>query len=730
MWCLCSGADCNRFQFECVNKEEPSLAECIAVYDRCNGIAQCRDESDERQCNDQQQSLQQSDVYRQPGEKPAVDQEMIDVHRTQSVLNNSTNSAQGRVVSAALNDRKTFQAETGDGAGVYDRDNYGSQPVSQTSYNLMGGSRLSPKNGYGHSFAGQGRDTGKLTEQSDNSESRNAQGFRKPVLQAEKYPVYQSRPSDQLGQKIGESEDSTQVGRTVGQSFERGRSQTDGLFLSEQPVKDMDSFMSKQKAKTVDQSREKQGQRELTNTKFASARGSIGLETDLSSVNYEDSHGNEPLTDVDRLKAARTAKLGGETVSDGQPNSDERYQLKGLPSTMVSTKTDDVAGSVGMLSHGDYAVSGGKNEKQTGRFVDKNSVDDPLATTDDGESHHFGILHHDNLNSRFSEKHLDYNKDIKHVSSDSVSDAALSSDLQYGKLRGTSVTETLAGSKFANAKMRTSESKPSDDLMESSKSVVHNADQNQWAGGDKYQQTGSPDYGSDRFRPYVDVESKSSREKDNLKSSKLHGADMPSRSELSDSVLKPHIRPLHQAQVEDPSAYVGQDKEIEHYQDNGDLLLRGKPGRFRQLDRNDRPVDLSLDRYSANLAAGGDRSGQLYNYGGHYNDEDTVGNRFIDGQTDPASPYDGVHLPGDGTGQPVSRGQFYGYGHDAYGDNAYNSEDYYYGMMARPSSHGYGHAMGSVPDYDYYSATDGGTGSLMFTSNCMQIVGLLLMICE
>ena len=52
-----SGADCNRFQFECSNKDRLSLSECIAVYDRCNAISQCRDESDELLCSDRVSSV-------------------------------------------------------------------------------------------------------------------------------------------------------------------------------------------------------------------------------------------------------------------------------------------------------------------------------------------------------------------------------------------------------------------------------------------------------------------------------------------------------------------------------------------------------------------------------------------------------------------------------------------------------------------------------------------------
>jgi hypothetical protein len=43
--------DCSRYEFECVNKDNPELSECIAVYYHCDGIAQCRDGSDELNCN-------------------------------------------------------------------------------------------------------------------------------------------------------------------------------------------------------------------------------------------------------------------------------------------------------------------------------------------------------------------------------------------------------------------------------------------------------------------------------------------------------------------------------------------------------------------------------------------------------------------------------------------------------------------------------------------------------
>lgn len=43
--------DCNQeLEFECNNKGNPLFSECIAVYDYCDGIAQCSDGSDESSC--------------------------------------------------------------------------------------------------------------------------------------------------------------------------------------------------------------------------------------------------------------------------------------------------------------------------------------------------------------------------------------------------------------------------------------------------------------------------------------------------------------------------------------------------------------------------------------------------------------------------------------------------------------------------------------------------------
>lgn len=54
-----AGQDCNRYQFECHNVDDPTLSECIAIYDACDGIDQCSDGSDEAtaSCLSQQGSL-------------------------------------------------------------------------------------------------------------------------------------------------------------------------------------------------------------------------------------------------------------------------------------------------------------------------------------------------------------------------------------------------------------------------------------------------------------------------------------------------------------------------------------------------------------------------------------------------------------------------------------------------------------------------------------------------
>jgi len=51
---MCTGQNCNRYQFECRNIDRPMLAECIAVYDKCDGVVQCSDGSDELSCPSKQ----------------------------------------------------------------------------------------------------------------------------------------------------------------------------------------------------------------------------------------------------------------------------------------------------------------------------------------------------------------------------------------------------------------------------------------------------------------------------------------------------------------------------------------------------------------------------------------------------------------------------------------------------------------------------------------------------
>jgi len=47
-----AGQDCSRYQYECHNIDRPTLSECIAVYDACDGVVQCTDGSDEMSCSD------------------------------------------------------------------------------------------------------------------------------------------------------------------------------------------------------------------------------------------------------------------------------------------------------------------------------------------------------------------------------------------------------------------------------------------------------------------------------------------------------------------------------------------------------------------------------------------------------------------------------------------------------------------------------------------------------
>ena len=46
------GKDCSRFQFECANEGQPLIyPQCIAIYDKCDGIIHCKDNSDELNCD-------------------------------------------------------------------------------------------------------------------------------------------------------------------------------------------------------------------------------------------------------------------------------------------------------------------------------------------------------------------------------------------------------------------------------------------------------------------------------------------------------------------------------------------------------------------------------------------------------------------------------------------------------------------------------------------------------
>lgn len=65
--------DCNQeLEFECSNKGSPLFSECIAVYDYCDGIAQCSDGSDESSCLENSKHKAADPDIRVNGDRQAV----------------------------------------------------------------------------------------------------------------------------------------------------------------------------------------------------------------------------------------------------------------------------------------------------------------------------------------------------------------------------------------------------------------------------------------------------------------------------------------------------------------------------------------------------------------------------------------------------------------------------------------------------------------------------------
>ena len=47
-----AGKDCSKFEFECRNTGQPlAYPQCVAIYNKCDGISLCKDSSDEADCD-------------------------------------------------------------------------------------------------------------------------------------------------------------------------------------------------------------------------------------------------------------------------------------------------------------------------------------------------------------------------------------------------------------------------------------------------------------------------------------------------------------------------------------------------------------------------------------------------------------------------------------------------------------------------------------------------------
>jgi len=703
-----SGANCNRFQFECVNKEDPSLAECVAVYDRCNGIAQCRDESDELLCSEEQRSIHsaESEKPRSNSDQEVRQYEKLDGQRVLPMFVNSTSTSLTKSSSVVRNDQNRFQFDSGEVAGLPSRGNSKNQVLSKTADRSNGNSELSAKNTEERILLGkQDADGNKLDQQADVNADRfegTDRFVKSSTLHDDAYPGYSIRKNGRFSHNMPErGEVLSDRNNLSGPNIAEGGSKADEFVGSDQTP----NRAFKANANTLEDSREKQ---DVAGSRFASTRGKQRLGTEDLSTGRVDSHSLNKPDNMQKLKTDDSAE-------NLKSKIDSRYRIKGLPVDTNMAKMGSKAENGEALTSRDYLGNSGKTFKSTERYRNKSAMDEPSSSEED-ERHHLSLLNHQIPNGHLLEQYSSHSKEQKYGSLE-PEPVLSSSDSQYENLRGrSSVPDSASSSKFVNPKMRTYENKHADELPDDLKSSIRGgSSQSQWLEDDKLQNTGSPELHSDQYRSYVDMEAKPSRDKDNVKAAKLHDADLPVQTDLSETVLRNRVRPLRPLRIQDTRIDDRLDKESDQYQDHGELTLRGKAGgRYQPLDQNERSSDPSLDRYSANIVAGSnDRAGQMYGYGGRYNDADTISDRYIDGPVDSAMPYDGVRAQADLSGQPVSRGQFYGYGrdgygHDAYGDNAYSADDYIYGGMARQPSQGYGHSAGSASDYDYFGVGDRG----------------------